>query len=405
MNRNQAGVCAANSNAPARARQGVRSFNDHVCTFAPPSVWVRLIVRNGGVPRRFWPKLARILALSIAAAPLRLAETVASSRLLPRATLREPPLFVLGLARTGTTHLHNLLVQDPNHGCLTTFQAIAPTFSLVGDGWLKRLMQRRMGGAGVVRPVDNMAVALDAPQEEEIAVANSSHMSYVHMLSFPKLAERLFEQYAMMPDDGAASPWPLSEAEAKRWSHEYLRVVLKASAHAEGRRLVLKSPNNMGRVDRLLRLFPNAKFVHIRRDPYVVYASLMNMFRIVLPLYQLDEYDFDEMERLVAANCDRMLRKYVTDRARIPPGNLAEVRFEDLESNPVDELERLYRELGLPGWSEAEPRIREYLETLSGYRKNEFRRDQALVDRVNERWAFTVRAWGYPTDPKDAAEP
>lgn len=162
-----------------------RSLDDHVCTFAPPSVWVRLIVRNGGVPRRFWPKLARILALSIAAAPLRLAETVASSRLLPRATLREPPLFVLGLARTGTTHLHNLLVQDPNHGCLTTFQAIAPTFSLVGDGWLKRLMQRRMGGAGVVRPMDNMAVALDAPQEEEIALANSSHMSYVHMLSFP----------------------------------------------------------------------------------------------------------------------------------------------------------------------------------------------------------------------------
>ncbi len=100
MNQNEPRVCAANSNAPERARR----FDDHVCTFAPPSVWVRLIVRNGGVPRRFWPKLARILALSIAAAPLRLAETVASSRLLPRATLREPPLFVLGLARTGTTH-------------------------------------------------------------------------------------------------------------------------------------------------------------------------------------------------------------------------------------------------------------------------------------------------------------
>lgn len=392
---------------------GRPQFDQHVCTFAPFSVWLRLLARNGGLPRRFWPKLARILALSAGAAPLRLAEAAVGSHWVSGAALRVPPLFVLGLPRTGTTHLHNLLAQDPNHGCLTTFQAVAPTFSLIGRGWLQRLMERGMsrqgGGQGDgkgawVRPMDNMTVDLNSPQEEEIALANSSHMSYMHQLSFPKLSARLFEQYAMMGAavDGEASPWPLSKREARRWAHEYLRVVLKASVHAEGRRLVLKSPNNLGRIGSLLDIFPHAKFVHVVRDPYVVYASLANMLRIVMPIFQLDDYDGDEFARLVAANCERMLRKYLADRSRIPAGNLAEVRFEDLERDPVGELRRLYEELGLPRWDAAEPCFREYLGALSGYRKNDFSSDQSVIDTVDARWAFILRAWGYTRNAKRA---
>ena len=370
-------------------------FDYHICSFAPLSVWLRLIARNRGVPKRYWGKLAGVLGLSLAAAPLRFAETFLYASAVAKAPIREAPVFVLGFARAGTTHLHNLLAQDPALGYLDTFQSIVPTFSLVGRGWLQRLMARGMGER--VRPMDSMAVGLDLPQEEDIAVANASPYSVLHQVSFPNMARELYGKYTLMgwAPEGAESPGALSERESAQWDHEYLRVVHKATIHADGRRLVLKSPVNLGRVDRLLGLFPEAKFIHIMRNPYAVYASLLHMFRTIMPLYQMDDFDFDELEEVLVEGFALAYRKYVQDRELVPPGNLAEARFENLERKPLEELERLYAELGLGGWAEAEPAIRSYLGTLTGYRKNTHRYEQPMLARVEDKWRFALEDWGY----------
>ena len=370
-------------------------FDYHICSFAPLSVWLRLIARNRGVPKQYWGKLAGVLGLSLAAAPLRFAETFLYASAVAKAPIRAAPVFVLGFARAGTTHLHNLLAQDPALGYLDTFQSIVPTFSLVGRGWLQRLMARGMGER--VRPMDSMAVGLDLPQEEDIAVANASPYSVLHQVSFPNMARELHGKYMLMgwAPEGAESRGALSEREAAQWDHEYLRVVHKATIHADGRRLVLKSPVNLGRVDRLLGLFPEAKFIHIMRNPYAVYASLLHMFRTIMPLYQMDDFDFDELEEVLVEGFALAYRKYVQDRELVPPGNLAEARFENLERKPLEELERLYAELGLGGWAEAEPAIRSYLGTLTGYRKNTHRYEQPMLARVEDKWRFALEDWGY----------
>ena len=375
-------------------------FDFHVGSFAPLPVWLRLVLRNGGVPKPYWGKLARVLALSAACAPLRLAEIFVYAHRMNKALIAEPPLFVLGLARTGTTHLHNLLAQDPALGHMDMFQALAPTFSLAGGDWLRRLVGGRMGEQ--TRPMDNMAVTLQGPSEEEVAMANSSPWSAVHQLSFPKLGPELLAKWSLMgwAPAGEESPAPLSEAETKRWRHEYLRVVCKATIRADGRRLVLKSPVNLGRVDHLLHLFPNAKFVHIVRNPFAVYASLGTMLRAVLPMCQLDACDVDEEIDAMAEYSRRVCEKFAADRKLIPAGNLAEVRFEDLERDPLGELERLYAELSLPGWSQAEPAVRAYVGTLTQYRKNTHGYDRALLDKVREQWRFAVEGWGY-AEPAD----
>ena len=371
----------------------------HVCSFAPVSVWLRLVWRNGGVPRRYWGKLAQVLAVSAAVAPLRLAEALRYSHVAKNVAITAPPVFILGLARTGTTHLHNLLAQDPNLGYLDTYQSAVPTFSLVGGAWLRRLMARQVGERS--RPMDNVRLALDTPQEEEIALANASRLaSWMHLMTFPKQSDELLTKYALMGWGGENA---LSEREAMRWHHEYLRIVLKATLCAGGRRLVLKSPANLGRVDHLLRLFPHAKFIHIVRNPYVVFESLMRTLRIVMPAYQMDDYDPEQHMEQMADACRRFCEKYEQDRPLVPPGNLAEVRFEDLERDPLGELERLYAELSLPGWEQAEPAIRAYVGTLAQYRKNTYRFEQDVIDRVQERWRFAVDGWGY--EPPAASTP
>jgi Sulfotransferase family len=42
---------------------------------------------------------------------------------------------------------------------------------------------------------------------------------------------------------------------------------------------------------------------------------------------------------------EEMMRQFFVGRALIPPGNIAEVRFDDLERDPLGEMRRLYQEL------------------------------------------------------------
>ena len=371
----------------------------HPCTFAPPLVWARLILRNRGVAKPYWGKLARILAVTSLATPLRLAEGLLYSRQVARVSVDPSPLFILGFPRSGTTHLQNLMARDPGYGYLDAFQMVLPTFSLVGRGWLKRLMEKGMGEQ--TRPMDEVRISMDAPQEEEVALANSSHRSFVHQLSFPRQGRRLFEKYVLMEADPDGER--LTEEELRRWDREWLRVLRKMTLHAGGRRLLLRSTTHTGRVDHLLRLFPEAKFIHIVRNPYHVYPSLLNLYRTMLPLYQLDDYDWPEVEEfLVTEMYPRTMRKYLADRDLIPDGRLAEVRYEDLERDPPGELERLYAALGLPGWDGARPHVDAYIRTLSGYRKNDFRIDRTVIHRVNDHWRFAVDAWNY-RPPEDGA--
>ena len=360
-----------------RARQ-------HVFSLAPLGVWLRLIADNGGVPPQYWGKLARVLAISALTAPLRIAERFCygPSRM-TQVAIDEAPLYIQGFGRSGTTHLLNLFAQDPGFGVVTTFQAIAAPMFLIGRGRLERLLA---GAVPATRPMDDMAVSLDLPQEEEVALANTTHLSWVHHLSFPNRARVYLEKYATMR---------LTASELERWERAYLDVLRKATLASGGRRLVLKSPTNLGRTGELLRLFPDAKFIHIVRNPYVVYRSMMHLYGTMLPICQLDDARVEDLAEVLLDSYVAMMRQYLADRESIPTGNLAEVRFEDLESDPMAEIERLYDELSLPGWKRARGPIADYLGTLSGYRKNAHRVDQATIDAVDRKWGFAVEAWGY----------
>ena len=117
--------------------------------------------------------------------------------------------------------------------------------------------------------MDNIPFDVDAPQEEEFCLCNACMHSPYLWIYFPRASEGLFQKYILFEG--------VSETEFEEWKREYIETVKKAAFHMGGKRLVLKNPVNTARVEAVLRVFPRAKFIHIYRNPYVVFRSTVRL--------------------------------------------------------------------------------------------------------------------------------
>ena len=81
----------------------------------------------------------------------------------------------------------------------------------------------------------------------------------------------------------------------------------------------------------------------------------------------------------------RMLVRLERDLSGLPAWRRSEVRFEDLEADPVRALRALYASLDLTFDAEHETRVRSFLDGLRGYRKNSYSLDPEAASLIRER--------------------
>jgi len=321
--------------------------------------------------------------------PLRRYERLRYGRQLQTTRVHDAPVFILGYGRSGTTHLHNLLWQDPRLGVVSNYQATTQPFALSGRGWLERRLATLIPAR---RPMDNVALTPDSPQEEEIALLNSTEHSPLHFMSFPRALPALYDRYVCDLGRDTAARTGFTAA--------YLDVLRKATIFSGGKRLVLKTPTNTARIPLLSELFPAARFIHIARSPHRVYQSMRHMYRTILPAQVLQELNWEDIDAWTIAAYQAVMRRYLDDRKRIPTGRLFETRFEELEARPLEVLHDAYDTLGLGSFDVALPHVERYLHSLGTFEKNRFDFPADVVETVNQHWGFALEAFGY--DPVDA---
>lgn len=269
-------------------KRGIARLIDHPLALASFRHWVRLSRAGGGIDPRYRWRAAQVTALSPFGAALRAAERLSWNRQAPAVAIAHPPVFILGHWRTGTTHLHNLMTRDPQFGFVSTFQVLVPESCLLPFNPLRPLIA---WCAPARRHMDRMPLGLDLPQEEEFALCNRCGHSFYVGWYFPRRMDELFRKYVLFEG--------LSEPERIGWSETYLDVLKKATIRTNGRPLVLKNPVNTARIPTLLQLFPQAKFIHVYRDPYTVFKSTLNFHRATLDMVAFQKIPDSEIERNV----------------------------------------------------------------------------------------------------------
>jgi hypothetical protein len=331
-----------------------------------------------------WHKLAMMPGLNLYNSVMATAENLAYGRKIRETVVDQPPLFILGFWRSGTTMLHNLIASDPQFTYPNYYQCLFPHhFLLTERKWVKKLTGSLLPDS---RPMDNVPVGWDMPQEDEIGLCILSLASYYLQIIFHNQREK-YDRFLDMAD--------CTDAERDAWKSA-LDLVIKKLTLRDRKPVVLKSPSHTYKVPLLLNLYPQARFVHIYRNPYAVFKSAVHLRKTMYEENGMCRPDYGDLDEVILSLYERGFDIYERDKALIPPVRLLELRFEDLEQDPLGHLERVYSELSIPGFEGLKKAIEPQLAQLKRYRKNKFASEPERMERVYSRLKHVFDKWGYP---------
>jgi omega-hydroxy-beta-dihydromenaquinone-9 sulfotransferase len=229
-------------------------------------------------------------------------------------------------------------------------------------------------------------MGVDEPQEDEFALNCLTQLSWALLWTFPRNAAR-YERYLTLR--------AASRDEIARWQ-QALKYFVQKLTYRYGRPLVLKSPAHTGRIKLLLEVFPDARFVHIHRNPYDVFSSSLNSARKAIPWWTLQKPDYAGLEEVTLRQYDEIYQAYFEERGLIPAGRLHEIRYENLEADPLGQLRGMYDALQLGDFGAAEPALRTYLASITGYEKNRYAElAPQWKAQVARCWRRCFEEWGY----------
>jgi hypothetical protein len=266
----------------------------------------------------------------------------------------EGPLFVLGLPRTGTTILYELLAQDPNHRWPITYEVEQPFPPVCEESFLTDpripLVDKQMNEIEKLAPGFQAIHAMGATLPQECIAMTSSHFMCVlwgAQFFIPSYDEWLREQ------DGAG---------AYRWHRMFLQHL---QVDYSKPRWVLKTPGHLPFIQTIVDEYPKAAFVQTHRDPMRVVAS-MSSLACSLRSALSDEVDPAQTAANETTHYARMLKTGMEQRDRIEaqegPGRFFDVQFEDILKRPLEVIEELYGHFGFEWSLDVRNRMHTYLQ-------------------------------------------
>ncbi|MBQ0720351.1 MAG: sulfotransferase [Gammaproteobacteria bacterium] len=260
------------------------------------------------------------------------------------------PFIILGLPRTGTSFLFDLLAEDPAHRYLTNWEAtvgqVPPPGSYSWANDPRRKLGRyllRFQNYLVPQMKDIHTFRLDGPEEcTSLLMQEFSTLAIASMFNVP-----------------AYSQWLNSADHVPTYRH-FKRILQTLQWKYPGERWLLKSPSHIDAVGSILKVFPDARFVQTHRDPVKAiasYASLCAAFRgICSKSVDLHEVGEQALDRL-ATDFDR----YLAVRKQCDSSSFVDLQYDDLVDDPLGTVSSIYQHFGLDFSDAAQTNMKAFL--------------------------------------------
>jgi hypothetical protein len=304
----------------------------------------------------------------------------------------EAPIFVTGLGRSGTTLLHELLMQDPaNRVPLlweTFFSVPPPEPTTYPD-------DPRAAAADLeITLMDAAVPALTGMHENAGDLPTECIFLFAH-----QLATDMFTGEFHVP---SYTLWLHGQDLGPLYAYHRRLLQLLQSRH-RGEHWVLKAPSHLGQLPALFREYPDARVVITHRDPLRVIGSLCNLMA-ALHWMRSDHVDYDAIVRAMSFGfpflCERVMKQ--RDAGELPEGRIVDVLYHDLVREPIATLDALYRRLGRTLSAEAEARMRAFLDERRHTKRaaHEYAFETTGLDRDAERakYAAYLARYGVPAE-------
>jgi len=293
----------------------------------------------------------------------------------------QPPIFLLGFWRSGTTFLHELFCCDPTFGFPSTHACLNPSHFLLSERWIsERVAQEKSQ-----RPMDNMRYSWTSPQEDEFALL---------ALGAPSVYEALIVPSLMRQPGRLLDLRQRTQEEQDRWRATFCYFVRLLTVQ-QGKPMVLKSPPHGFKLPFLTSLFPDARYVIIERNPYEVFASNLKLWRTLIDMYSLEVTSPEEIETFVLSAYVMHEEALAEGDQKVDPRSITRVRYEDLVADPVGQMARIYDELQLGSFATVQPRLEKYTADASHHTRNRFQLPRTQKNRIDGAWGQVIERKGY----------
>ena len=288
------------------------------------------------------------------------------------------PLFILGLPRTGTTILYELIAHDPAFRSPATWEVARPLPPPAAHTYATdpriRATDRLLGVLEKLTPGFNAIHAIGArlPQECVYLLASTFHSEqFGYMYNVPD-----YRKWLLQHDTHAAYQW-----------HAQFLQHLQVDLACE--RWVLKAPAHLGSLRILFAQYPDARVVWTHREPLQAVTSFASLAYALRSGFSdcIDPVATGEQELAYFAQA---LRQGLADRDALDPAQFCDVGFDAISTDPLAVIEGIYDHFGLALRDDVHQRMRDYLAAHSRDLHGEHRYCAATfgLDNAQEPPAF-----------------
>ncbi len=312
-----------------------------------------------GINPKFFLRFLSLIPLSILVEIFILIEKIKYWEKVKKTSIERPPVFIIGHWRSGTTFLQQLIHLDNQFTAPTVVQIVTPEHFLISSKYWVPILNALMPEK---RPMDEIEMKPLAPFEDEWALLRMGSETPLLKVFFPSSKTKFLS--------GTGDFIPQGK-KLTVWKENFMNFSKKIT-YLTNKQIVFKNPFHTPRMSIIADMFPGARFIHIVRHPFKIVPSAIYTWNIISDQNALKSGWKSPSVEDTAEIVSEFWHSVNENKDRLKSNEFAEVKYEDLEINPVRELKSIYEKLDLQFTPEFEAGIIQFMEEKKNYKKNVF---------------------------------